>query len=341
MNYRSIFIILVLFHLIILNPFSVSAITVEISATVPGCGDNVIGIGEQCDGSNLGGSSCSSLGFSDGAISCTSACTFDTSQCRTGSSEGGGGGGGSGAKSVPLTNVVFTGRAYPLSRVTILKDAQIVLTTIAGPDSNFSGTISGLSKGDYIFSVYGEDSHGLRSSLFSFPIYITSGVTTKIGGIFIAPTITTDKSEVKKGDNITIFGQSVPSSEITISVNSPEEFFIKRNADATGAYLLNFDSSVLEMGQHQTKSKSAFKNEITEFGKAVSFIVGTENISLESLKRVGIKGDINSDGHVNLVDFSIAVYWYKRFNPPTSVDLNSDQKVDLVDFSIMAFNWTG
>jgi hypothetical protein len=50
---------------------------------------------------------------------------------------------------------------------------------------------------------------------------------------------------------------------------------------------------------------------------------------------------MNNDRRVNLVDFSIAAYWYKRSSPPASVDLNGDGKVDLVDFSIMAFYWTG
>jgi hypothetical protein len=125
-----------------------------------------------------------------------------------------------------------------------------------------------------------------------------------------------------------------------VSVNSEEEFFIKKVADASGAYLLNFDTSVLEMGQHQTKSKSALNGEITAFGKVIGFAVGTKNVSAEWPK-VAAKGDTNGDGRVNLVDFSIAAYWYKRTNPPASVDLNSDGKVDLVDFSIMAFHWTG
>jgi hypothetical protein len=61
----------------------------------------------------------------------------------------------------------------------------------------------------------------------------------------------------------------------------------------------------------------------------------------ELTKKPPAKGDSNGDGRVNLVDFSIAAYWYKRANPPASADLNGDGKVDLVDSSIMAFNWTG
>lgn len=323
------------------GPLAVSAITVEISATVPGCGDGIIGSGEQCDGLNLGGSSCPLLGFVSGSLSCTNACTFNTSQCTSGSSGGGGGGGGSPPISIPSTNVVFTGRAYPLSRVSILKDGQVVVTTVAGPDSNFTATISGLSTGNYTFGVYGEDKNNIRSSLFTFPILITSGVTTKISGIFIVPTIAVDKKEVKRGDTISIFGQSIPTSEVTISINSEKEFFIKKTADTNGVYLLNFDTSVLEIGQHHTKSKSAIDGEITDFTKAISFLVGTKNVKNESSSGDSLKGDINNDKKINLVDFSVAAYWYKRADPPVSVDLNDDNKVDLIDFSIMAFNWTG
>ncbi|MFA6385357.1 MAG: dockerin type I domain-containing protein, partial [Candidatus Paceibacterota bacterium] len=54
-----------------------------------------------------------------------------------------------------------------------------------------------------------------------------------------------------------------------------------------------------------------------------------------------LRGDLNCDNHVNLIDFSIMAYWYKKINPPEKVDLNNDGKITLVDFSIMAFNWTG
>ena len=174
---------------------------------------------------------------------------------------------------------------------------------------------------------------------------VTSGTTANVTGIFIAPTIATDKSEVRRGDNIVIFGQTVPASEVTISVNSEEEFFMKKIADATGTYLLNFDTSVLDMGQHLTKSKAALNDEITAFGKVAGFTVGTKNV-LAGLLSVSKKGDLNKDGKINLVDFSIAAFWYKKplssaFIPREIKHLNGDGKVDLVDFSIMAFYWTG
>jgi hypothetical protein len=316
---------------------SLAASAVNITATVnPVCGNGVIESGEQCDGSNLGGASCVSLGFSGGTLSCNSNCAFNTSQCTS----GGGGGGGGGGYIPPETRVIFSGRAYPKSAITILKDAQIVATTIAGADANFLVSLSGLSGGNYIFSLYSEDNQGIRSSLLTFPVSVTSGATTNVSGIFIAPTIAVDKSEVKRGDNIAIFGQSAPQAEITIQVSSDEEFFVKTPSDKNGVYLYNFGTEVLDYGSHLTKSKAAKDGEISSFSKAVNFLVGTKNIFAKPAK-CPPKGDLNSDCRVNLVDFSIAAYWYKRPNPPVAVDLNGDRKIDLIDFSIMAFYWTG
>ena len=69
--------------------------------------------------------------------------------------------------------------------------------------------------------------------------------------------------------------------------------------------------------------------------------MGKKNVLAPVQEKTIVKGDLNGDRKVNLVDFSVAAYWYKRANPPASVDVNGDGKVNLVDFSIMAFHWTG
>ena len=239
----------------------------------------------------------------------------------------------------PVTGASFSGRAYPNSSITLLKDAQVAATTIAGADASFQISLTSLTGGSYIFSLYSEDKRGLRSSLLTFPVSLTSGTITNVSGIFIAPTIEVDKSQVKRGDNLAIFGQSVSNGEVTISVNSDEEFFAKIRTDSTGVYLYNFDTSPLADGQHFTKAKVALSQEVSSFSKAVGFLVGdkTELKSQPSAK----KGDINNDHRVNLIDFSIVAYWYKRSSPSATVDLNADGRVDIVDFSILAFNWTG
>jgi hypothetical protein len=47
------------------------------------CGNGALDATEQCDGANLGGSSCQALGFDGGTLSCTAACTIDAAGCST------------------------------------------------------------------------------------------------------------------------------------------------------------------------------------------------------------------------------------------------------------------
>ena len=304
------------------------------SGWAPYCGDNIKQetYGEECDdGNNINGDGCSAI------------CTSEIPPSTTTTIYTPPGGGGGGSYIPPETKVNFTGKAYPKSTVTLLKDAQIVATTIAGADANFQISLSNITAGSYIFSVYSEDNRGNRSSLLTFPLSVTSGVTTNVTGIFIAPTIDVDKSEVKKGEVLKIFGQSAPNSEITIIINSEEEIYGKTKADKIGAYLYNLDTLELEKGDHLAKSRATSENDISPLSKAVSFKVSDKTILKTSEKTI-MKADLNGDKRVNLIDFSIAAYWYKR--PLTTeakdkVDLNKDGKVDLIDFSIMAYYWTG
>lgn len=260
------------------------------------------------------------------------------------SSGGGGGGGGGGGSISPSTGVNFSGRAYPKSTITLLQDARVVASTVADANAVFQISLTNVSAGNYIYSVYSEDSAGNRSGLLSFPVSVTDGATTNITGIFISPTIDVDKSQVKQGDNIAIFGQSSPKSNITITVNSHVQLFLQAKSDAIGAYLYNLDTSPLEFGSHSAKSKAAVAGEISDFGKTVGFAVGDKTISKQEGLQCGtLIGDLNCDGRVNLIDFSIMAYWYQRtlVGKGTKADLNRDGKVNLTDFSILAAHWTG
>lgn len=49
-----------------------------------GCGDGAISPGEQCDGAELQGFTCMSLGLNGGTLACDPVmCTFDTSMCMS------------------------------------------------------------------------------------------------------------------------------------------------------------------------------------------------------------------------------------------------------------------
>ena len=55
----------------------------------------------------------------------------------------------------------------------------------------------------------------------------------------------------------------------------------------------------------------------------------------------GLRADLNRDGKVNSIDFSILLYFWKS-RPPFSnkyVDINKDGKIDSIDFSILLYEW--
>jgi hypothetical protein len=299
----------------------------------PGCdskADNSEYDGPVCgDGSCNGGEDCST-------------CSEDCGSCPSGG--GGGGGGGGWTRPDPVTSVSFSGRAYPLSQVTILKDGMLALTTVSGPDARFSTTLTGLDAGDYTFSVYSTDSDNRRSTPFTFSVNVTRGASTNISGIFLAPTIDVDKQEVTQGETIAIFGQSVPESAISIMVASENPTFVATETDADGAYLYQFDTSSLAKGQHHTRAKTIQGASVSSESPLVAFLVGNQTV----LKKAGgfLMGDVNNDNRVNFIDFSIAAFWYKRalddaFLMTEGERLNGDNQVTFVDFSIMAYYWTG
>ena len=66
-----------------------------VSGALPECGDDLVNLaGEQCDGLDLDGYSCESLGHLSGILSCDASCDFDISGCADCDSLGGAGVGG-------------------------------------------------------------------------------------------------------------------------------------------------------------------------------------------------------------------------------------------------------
>jgi len=51
------------------------------------CGDGAVDAGEACDGADLGGQTCESLGFDGGTLACSATCTLDESGCTSGPTE--------------------------------------------------------------------------------------------------------------------------------------------------------------------------------------------------------------------------------------------------------------
>lgn len=255
----------------------------------------------------------------------------------SGTSSGGGGGGGGGGSSNG-GSVVITGLAYPNTKVVILKDGAIAATTTADPGAAFSVMVADLSPGEYTFGVYAEDSQKLKSTTYTFPVTIDSSITVTIDNVFLAPTIGVTSAAVKQGDPIGIFGTTAPNAQVAVHVHSAQEFIQQVAASTAGTWFKQFDTSLLEKGAHITYSRSSLNDRVTGQSATVDFTVGDATIPNQLTKR----SDLNNDGLVNIIDFSMLLYYWHKMPPVTSkADITKDGTVDIFDLSIMLYDWTG
>jgi hypothetical protein len=225
----------------------------------------------------------------------------------------------------------------------LLKDGAQAASQPAGPDAHFNISISGLAGGVYTFSVTAKDALGQKSVMYSFTESITSGVGTQISGIFLPPTIEVDKLVVKRGDPVKIFGSSLPSSPVGVTIHSNNAINKTVMSDAGGLWSYALNSFDLDYGDHSTQAYAKTDTDQSSLSTAVRFTVGDKTIKTNEPAKAPA-ADLTGDDRVNLVDFSIMSYWFKRPLTPAAsatVDLNHDGKIDLIDFSIMAYNWTG
>jgi len=230
-------------------------------------------------------------------------------------------------------NVIFEGRAYPKAFLTLLKDDKVAATFFAENSGLFKKELTGISGGTYTFGIFAEDIEGRKSATLSFKITILAGTTTTISGIFLPPTISVLPDKVERGRKINISGEVFPQSKVNIFI-APIEIIKEGLADSQGRWLFELNTSTLKEGEYQVRAKALWgEGEQSPFSQTVSFLV---------LPSKCHGADLNFDGKVNIVDFSILMYfWHSTSLENICADINQDGIVDIVDFSIMMYQWTG
>ncbi len=296
----------------------------------PYCGDGTLQTlhAEECDDGNN----------TDGDF-CAADCTTEFAGGGGGNPGGGGSGGGGGSDTdLGDTQLSVSGRAYPNVTVTILIDGDAV------------GTVRTNSRGEFTFNTeadpgtasvafWANDSRGTRSLTVSTTFDVTQGAVTNLNGILIPPTIRTSNQNPNPGDIITLSGQTIPNASVEVAIDNGAQT-LRTTSDASGEWSVTFDTRTVSAATHTAKARfvtgsGALRTEST-YGTALSLFVGVEG-------KPTVSSDLNRDGKVNLIDFSILIFWWGtpggNSNPPA--DINQNGRTGLEDFSILLFNWTG
>jgi len=252
-------------------------------------------------------------------------------------------GGGGSPDPVTPTEVIFSGKAYQNSMVSLLKDTQFVEKKSANSDSDFEISLLDITGGTYLFSFYAEDLYGTRSGLVTMSVNILDNVKTTVSNILLPPTINLDKNSVKQGEEINIFGQTTTGvSDVIIEyglVSTSSFSIITVDVKSNGLYEYSLDTNALPLGDYEIKVKTGSGGSGDSYSRT-TFLIG------EKEKPTFLMADLNDDKKVDIVDFSIAAFWYKRpfdgaFTGIEKERLNGDGKINLIDFSMIAYYWTG
>ena len=327
--------------------FTINEVPAGTSNTTGSSSGDGTGSGDNGTGSGSGGGG--TTGDSDGEAS-----TEGNSSGSGGS--GGGGGGGSGDDSGDESGggfessdgpyesgdgqVVISGYAYPGARVTIMVDGQIAQTVTANSAGSYSTVVDEIARGAYTFGIYAEDDNGERSSTFSTSFTISGARASRLSNVNIAPSIEVSPNPAEPGEIITFSGYALPDATVTIQTGRD---------DGTGTEVITAFSD--GAGQWETPYNTAGLGRDTYRVRASAEQVDGHAAGFSDYEFYGIgqeadaplAPDLNRDGFVNLIDFSIMLFWWQTnggdSDPPA--DINQDGNVSLTDFSILLFNWTG
>lgn len=279
-----------------------------------------------------------------------------------GSSGGGGSGGGSGGgtgsdsstgggggpentdqiyRSGDAT-VIIKGYAFPGSTVYALVDGAVVETDAASSGGSYEITIDAIAKGVYTFGVYAIDTNDVKSTTFSTSFTVTGARTSELTNINIMPSIRVRPDPVDIGQMVTVSGYSIPNAQITVENRSDKSSASLKTftttSNSSGAWSIEIDTAGFGADTYKVRAKAQQQSSLgitTNFSDYTYYGVGQEAETMTA--------DLNTDGRVNLTDFSILLFWWGsdggNSNPPA--DINRDGDVSLTDFSIMLFNWTG
>ena len=237
--------------------------------------------------------------------------------------------------------VTITGYAFPLSDIYVLVDGNQAERSTADSSGEFTVIIDQIARGAYTFGTYAVDADGVRSSTFSTTFTVTGARGSTLSNINIMPSISVDPDPVDPNSTVTFSGYSIPNATVTVeNQNDRSSVTLKTfttSSDSDGRWSIDVSTTGFSVGTWKVRAKARQTGGVsTEYSNFTFYGVGEEANRPRN-------PDLNRDGFVNLIDFSILLFWWNTdggaSDPPA--DINADGRVSLTDFSIMIFNWTG
>lgn len=325
--------------------FTVGIVPGSASSTATSTSGTGTGTGSSTATSSCVGPDCTGTGTGSGTgASGSGSGSSPTGGDGSGSSSGGGGGSGSGTGTkLPQASVAIDGWAYPGSTIHVIQDGVSVSDFSAGSGGVFDELIEGLDRGSYSFGLYAVDSTGVRSATYATTLWLRSDTLNQLSNVMLPPTLTVPETTVQPGSPITVTGYTASNANVTVWLRpklaqvSTGDVIATTTAATNGAWTLTVPTEGVPVGTYELVAQAAMPDGSVESDKSARKTIGVGvEVARDDCKSTG---DLNCDGSVNLVDFSILLFNWA--STAEVADINSDGTVSLPDFSIMLFYWTG
>jgi hypothetical protein len=167
---------------------------------------------------------------------------------------------------------------------------------------------------------------------------LEQGTNNSITELVLPPAIGSVPSAPNVGDDVQLVGSAVPNGTVELSVVlkskdpvAPVKY--AASTTPTGGWSVPIPASSLEKGTYIVKARVVI-SEARKSDWGTTFLLGVGEAANDQWSR----SDLNHDGKVNLVDFSILL---TTWGEDGIGDINRDGTTNLADFSIMLFDWTG
>lgn len=238
----------------------------------------------------------------------------------------------------PVASLSISGYTAPGTFVTFTQNGSVIGTDAAGPTGFYSQVFTGLQPTTHSIRIYGVDQAGRATTPVFMEIYTPIYTQTDVTDVILPPTIELSATQVAQGNNLTVFGTTVPDADFTLFTESPLRTY-SDTADSTGNWTYTItDTADYSPGDYRTYAiaQSGALQSLASTGLAFSITVSGTITPTPAACNIS-RGDLSCDSSVNLTDFSILMFYWGTSQP--AGDINSDGNVNLSDFSIMMFYW--
>ncbi len=237
------------------------------------------------------------------------------------------------AGGVAPTSVIFSGQAYPGSKIIVqMKNnlnpiyENVPLSIYQMSDEGkFYISYTALLSGQYFFNLRAKDIKGQETGTQSFNVDFTTKDRLVVEEILMPPTISFNYDLLRSSDPLEISGYSSPGSKIKLEID--DIINQEKEVNNSGAYSFIFKPGEFPLGLHYVKIKQIKEGAESSFSFPRTFKV----TSLEYPR-----ADFNKDGTVDVIDWSIFLFRWGGNDAKLKkeIDLDLDGITNIKDFSI-------